>query len=119
MLTKSVKSVISVVLKHVARAKKSVLSVRSVSIISEWVHWTTILFSRVRISFLSISDAGRVAPISACVWCLRFLQHVSDYLKCDKIGLAFDANFERTRLYGLRGHAQGGDIDGLLHKKKW
>ena len=31
MLTKSVKSVISVVLKHVARAKKSVQSVRSVS----------------------------------------------------------------------------------------
>ena len=31
MLTKSVKSVISVALKHVARAKKSVLSVRSVS----------------------------------------------------------------------------------------
>ena len=31
MLTKSVKSVISVVLKHVAQAKKSVLSVRSVS----------------------------------------------------------------------------------------
>ena len=31
MLTKSVKSVISVVLKHVAQAKKSVQSVRSVS----------------------------------------------------------------------------------------
>ena len=31
MLTKSVESVISVVLKHVALAKKSVLSVRSVS----------------------------------------------------------------------------------------
>ena len=31
MLTKSVKSVISVVLKHIARAKKSVQSVRSVS----------------------------------------------------------------------------------------
>ena len=31
MLTKSVKSVISVVLKHVARAKESVQSVRSVS----------------------------------------------------------------------------------------
>jgi hypothetical protein len=31
MLTKSVKSVISVVLKHVAQVKKSVQSVRSVS----------------------------------------------------------------------------------------
>ena len=31
MLTKSVKSVISVVLKHIAQAKKSVQSVRSVS----------------------------------------------------------------------------------------
>ncbi len=34
MLTKSVKSVISVVLKHVAQAKKSVQSVRSVSILA-------------------------------------------------------------------------------------
>ena len=40
MLTKSVNSVISVVLKHVAQAKKSVQSVLSVSIISEWVNRT-------------------------------------------------------------------------------
>ena len=62
-----------------------------------------------------------MVAFGACVWGLRlvlaFLQRVSDYLKCDKIGLAFDANVERTRLYGLRGHAHGGDIDGLLHKK--
>ena len=46
-------------------------------------------------------DAGRVAPIRACVWCLSFfLQRVSDYLKCNKIGRAFNAYFEQPYLTG-------------------
>ena len=40
-------------------------------------------------------DAGRVAPISACVWCLRVLQRVSSNLKHPKNGLIFYANFGR------------------------
>ena len=39
----------------------------------------------------SFPDAGRVAPISACV----LLQRVSGNLKCNKNGRAFDADFER------------------------
>ena len=44
----------------------------------------------------SFPDAGRVAPISACV----FLQRVSGNLKCNKSGRAFDANFEHPTLQG-------------------
>ena len=39
-------------------------------------------------------DAGRVAPISACVWCLRFFAACFRQLKPPKNGLIFDANFE-------------------------
>ncbi|WP_337623598.1 hypothetical protein, partial [Prevotellamassilia timonensis] len=72
MLTKSVKSVISVVLKHVARAKKSVQSVRSVSIlaaqlrfaafnckhsaiISEWFNRTAIIYKGLKTEKLRFS----------------------------------------------------------------
>ena len=41
-------------------------------------------------------DAGRVAPISACV----FLQRVSGNLKCNKNGRAFDADFEHPAWKG-------------------
>ena len=46
MLTKSVNSVISVVLKHVARTKKirAIGVIREHSIISEWFYRTTIAF---------------------------------------------------------------------------
>jgi hypothetical protein len=41
-------------------------------------------------------DAGRVAPISACV----FLQRVSSNLKCNKNDRAFDVNFEHPTCKG-------------------
>ena len=58
-------------------------------------------FSYYLVEFVSfLSDAGRVAPIRACDWSERFLQRVSDYLKCNKIGRAFNAYFERPNLTG-------------------
>ena len=52
----------------------------------------TALITRLFVSLcLKNPDAGRVAPISACV----FLQRVSGNLKCNKNGRAFDADFER------------------------
>ena len=50
-----------------------------------------LLFSIACIFPFNYPDAGRVAPISACV----FLQRVSGNLKCNKNGRAFDADFER------------------------
>ena len=55
----------------------------------------TALITRLSVNFfIKNPDAGRVAPISACVWCLSFLQRVSGNLKHPKNGLIFDANFE-------------------------
>ena len=59
------------------------------------------IISRVCIFPFHYPDAGRVAPIRACDWSERFfLQRVSDYLKCNKIGRAFNAYFAHPNLTG-------------------
>ena len=86
MLTKSVKSVISVVLKHVARAKK----IRAISVIREHLYYVCILAAQLRFAAFNCKlsaiisewfywtaiivypDARRVAPIRVSVLCLRF-----------------------------------------------
>ncbi len=55
-----------------------------------------LLFSMVCIFSFNYPDAGRIAPISACV----FLQRVSSNLKCNKNDRAFDANFEHPTCKG-------------------
>ena len=40
-------------------------------------------------------DAGRVAPISARVWCSRFFAARFWQLKMPKFGVAFEDDFER------------------------
>ena len=67
MLTKSVKSVISVVLKHVAQAKKSVQSVQSVSFNIRMVSLDS---NNLVYEHCIFPDARRVAPISGSVWSL-------------------------------------------------
>ena len=54
-----------------------------------------LLFSRVCIFPFHYPDAGRVAPISASVWCSRFFAARFWQLKMPKFGVAFEDDFER------------------------
>ena len=53
-----------------------------------------LLFSRVCIFPFHYPDAGRVAPISARVWCSRFFAARFCQLKMPKISVVLEADFE-------------------------